>query len=188
MELSPPALPPRRSRLEDQDSFPSSESLEQTHPIDEEPYYDLVVSERFQFQGPPPKPAREREKEKPSPMSSIRKLFKSKTDYEDVSTQKSPEIRSSKRSSSISSFRRVNSDRFKHKISTLDSTVANGVDKTVLQRTPSVDKLDDRMDRSLRSSISSTGFDSSSDEEDEGVVVSPDHGQSCAVFVCLFVC
>lgn len=65
-------------------------------------------------------------------------------------------------------FRRSNSDRFKkHKISTLDPIITDDITKERLHRTPSLDKLNARIDR-----ISSNAQESS-DSDDEDMVVSP---------------
>ena len=97
-----------------------------------------------------------------------------------VSSPKSPVAvhpRDARSFSSVSStsslmYRRATSDRYKHKVSTLDSLAVNGINMKSLQRTPSVDRLDARMIRCTRNSIRIVD-ESSSDSDDEPVVVSP---------------
>ena len=65
-------------------------------------------------------------------------------------------------------YRRATSDRFKHRVSTLDPEVLESLSKDIsLRRTSSLDRLNDRMDHS-----SNALTDSSSDDE-EVAVVSP---------------
>ena len=129
------------------------------------------------------------ENSQPSPGSSVSKLIKrlsaSADDHERVSLS-SPEspvpvyprdARSFSSAHSVSStsslmYRRATSDRYKHKVSTLDSLAVNGIDIRSLQRTPSVDRLDARMIRSTRNSMRIVD-ESSSDSDDDAVVVSP---------------
>ena len=80
-------------------------------------------------------------------------------------------------SASSSVFRRSNSDRFKkHKVSASEVAV-NGTTSMVhlmVHRTPSLDKLDDRMDRTLpRGTTLRNDSSSSEDEEEESGIVSP---------------
>ena len=73
-------------------------------------------------------------------------------------------------------FRRSNSDRFKKNKVTRLPTAGNVVPTTshqTVHRTPSVDKLDDRMERSVRLSSPKMEGDSSSDEEEEETASSP---------------
>ena len=127
---------------------------------------------------------------KSSSGSSVAKLFKrlsgSTDDFERVSVS-SPEspvpihprdatsFSSTHSTSSAASslmYRRATSDRYKHKVSTLDSLAVNGIDMKSLHRTPSLDKLDARMIRSTRNSMRIVD-ESSSDSDDEPVVISP---------------
>ena len=63
-------------------------------------------------------------------------------------------------------YRRATSDRFKHRVSTLDPDVLESLSKDIsLRRTSSLDRLNDRMDHS-----SSVLTDSSSEDEEVGVV------------------
>ena len=144
---------------------PSSESLEQTHTPDEEPLYDIIGD------GCPIAALKNQKDKDRSPMRSLKKLFKARSAEE--SDRSSPELPPRKSFSSSLMYRRSSSDRFKQKVSTLDAGLTNGLSTNVLQRTPSLDKLDARMDRSLKGSLHNTDPLESSSDDDEEVSTSP---------------
>ena len=93
------------------------------------------------------------------------------------------------KSFSTFTFRRSNSDRFnKNKLPTAVpvSGNASNVARQSVHRTPSVDKLDDRMERSVKVSSPQEEGDSSSDDEDEETVQSPTQQGSCIVGGCAY--
>ena len=108
----------------------------------------------------------------------------SKDSVRSSTSDMSPDTSFRRETKSFSSFmfRRSNSDRFKKNklMNIVPTKVGNAftMARQSLQRTPSVDKLDDRMERSVRQSVSKMEGESSSsdeDEDDETVVISPTH-------------
>ena len=87
-----------------------------------------------------------------------------------VTRPESPFRRETKSFSSLM-VRRSNSDRFKK--NKLVPPIPIGRARQIVHRTPSVDKLDDRMERSVRLSACQAEVESSSDDEEEETVVSP---------------
>ena len=85
----------------------------------------------------------------------------------DSGSSKLPHFGTHTKSNSVSlMYRRAASDRFKHRISTLDPEVLEKLSKDIsLRRTSSLDRLNDRMDRSAN-----VLTDSSSDDGEVGVV------------------
>lgn len=113
---------------------------------------------------------------------------------ESVSTKattrpESPFRREAKSFSSIM-LRRSNSDRFKNKLSMVPTGNAFVAAKTAVHRTPSVDKLDDRMERSVRMSAPQAEGESSSDEEE--TALSPTQQGTCTCrltcTLCVYTC
>lgn len=110
---------------------------------------------------------------------------------ESVSTKgtgrpESPFRREAKSFSSIM-LRRSNSDRFKNKLSLVPTGNAFVAAKTAVHRTPSVDKLDDRMERSVRMSAPQAEGESSSDDEE--TALSPTQQGTCTgVYTCTCTC
>ena len=142
----------------------------------DEPIYDVIKDvpriDPYNVVSLTSEGSRDREASPKLPPRNITKAGSSDDEKGDTSLRL-PHFGSHIKSNSISlMFRRATSDRFKHKVSTMDPEVAETLSKEVLQRTPSLDRLNDRMDRSTRSSMQLMS-DSSSEDECEASVVSP---------------
>lgn len=126
-------------------------------------------------------PAEKSEKSKKSKSPGFFSKLTRNDSKESVSTKatgraESPFRREAKSFSSIM-LRRSNSDRFKNKLSLVPTGNAFVAAKTAVHRTPSVDKLDDRMERSVRMSAAKEEGESSSDDEE--TAVSPTQQGTC---------
>ena len=111
-----------------------------------------------------------------------------KSSNPDLNADSSTQKREAK-SFSAFTFRRSNSDRFKkNKLPIATPVVGNAVTmaRRSVHRTPSVDKLDDRMERSVRLSNPEPEVDSSSDEDEETVESPTQQGLGALWFK--FVC
>ena len=104
------------------------------------------------------------EKDKPLPQKSKSVFRKEKSES---GSPELPHFGTHTKSNSVSlMYRRATSDRFKHRVSTLDPDVLESLSKDVsLRRTSSLDRLNDRIECS-----SNVLTDSSSEDEEVGVV------------------
>jgi hypothetical protein len=108
----------------------------------------------------------------------FRKMTRNDSKGSDPDLRSDSTFRREAKSFSAFTFRRSNSDRFKkNKLPILVPTEENAfaaARRQTVHRTPSVDKLDDRMERSVKMSAPENEGDSSSDDEsDEETVESP---------------
>jgi hypothetical protein len=108
----------------------------------------------------------------------FRKMTRNDSKGSDPDLRSDSTFRREAKSFSAFTFRRSNSDRFKkNKLPVLVPTEGNAIAaarRQAVHRTPSVDKLDDRMERSVKmSSPKNEGDSSSDDESDEETVESP---------------
>jgi len=160
-----PLPPPQPPKMED-----TRTASEKTC---EEPIYDVIKDvPRVDPYNVVSLASEGRKEREPSPKLPPRNVTKAGSSDNEKSP-KLPRFGTHVKSNSVSlMFRRATSDRFKHKVSTMDPEVAETLSKEVFQRTPSLDRLNDRMDRSTRSSMHLMS-DSSSDDEGEASVVSP---------------
>jgi len=156
---------------------PQPPKMEDTHTASEktceEPIYDVIKDvPRVDPYNVVSLASEGRKEREPSPKLPPRNVTKAGSSDNEKSP-KLPRFGTHVKSNSVSlMFRRATSDRFKHKVSTMDPEVAETLSKEVFQRTPSLVRLNDRMDRSTRSSMHLMS-DSSSDDEGEASVVSP---------------
>ena len=115
------------------------------------------------------------------------RLLKKLTNRKCITPTEDAPFRRETKSFSSFVFRRSNSDRFKkNKMTAMDPAVSSTLTKQALHRTPSLDKLDDRMERSVRLSGPVDGDDSSSDEE-EAVLSPTEQGRGCITY-CTCTC
>ena len=154
---SPP--PPQSPKMEDTGTA-NKNPMTRSEPIYDviqdiprvDPYNTVVLvskSKQEKDESPPPKSKSVSRKKKES------------------GSPKPPHFGTHTKSNSVSlMYRRATSDRFKHRVSTLDPEVLEKLSRDIsLRRTSSLDRLNDRMDHS-----SSALTDSSSDDEEVGVV------------------
>ena len=146
-------------RMESDVQSASSEPSVWSRPTPKDPIYDVISDY----------PAK-----KAGKMGTPRFLKKigrneSKESVDSASRPESPFRRETKSFSAIM-LRRSNSDRFKtNKVIPVPAAAVNAPTKTrqSVHRTPSVDKLDDRMERSVRLSSGQEEDESSSDDDDD---------------------
>ena len=87
------------------------------------------------------------------------------------------------------SIRRANSDKMKNPrvpliVTPMDKTSPHHGSMNSLQRTPSMDILDDRMNQSVRNSVTDPGYSSGEEVEEGGGTVSPSQGMLYGITMC----